>query len=264
MPMKYPAHPGRLIQANMKALGMEIPQASLKLNIAPETLALVLSGESSVTPEMAVELGKLFGNGTDIWSRLQAVYDEAQYRNAHEVQMQPQESFVHQQKATVPLEHGRVIHETFNAEVIALHVVPSDDPELSADPVHDRVVYRFVGEGPCAIRIQMIYQPSVDTGPRLVADVLFKAYLVWNAETDEYVGHIDAGEWNRETEKLVRGKKAMNDLLAGLRKPDSTPVLEDETTPEVNSDSYARVLKEAEALVDSTDITVRAEALVGI
>lgn len=264
MPMKYPAHPGRLIRSNMKALGMEVPETSLKLNITPESLAQVLNGKSRVTLEMAVELGKLFGNGTDIWRRLQAVYDEAQERNAHEVHLEPQEPFVNQQKATVPLEHGRVIYETFDAEVIALYVVPSGNSELSEEPNHDRVEYRFVGEGPGAVRIQMIYQPSADTKPRLVAEVLFKAYLVWNAEADEYVGHIDASEWNRETDKLVRGKEAMNELLAGLGKPDSSPVMESENPDEINSDSYARVLKEAETLLGSADIPVRAEVLAGV
>ena len=264
MPMRFPAHPGRLIQSNMKALGMEVSETSLKLHITPETLAQVLNGESGVTADMAVELGKLFGNGTDMWRRLQAVYDEAQKRNVHEIHVEPQPSFVHQQKATVPLEHGRVIYETFDAEVIALHVVPSGNPELSKDPNHDRVEYRFVGEGPGAVQIQMIYQPSVETEPRLVADVLFKAYLEWNAEADEYFGRIDAGEWNRETEKLVRGKETMNELLAGLRKPDSAPVMESENSVEVNSDRYARVLREAEALLRSTDLPVRAEALAGV
>ena len=264
MPMKYPVHPGRLIQSNMNALGMAAPETSLKLNITPETLARVLSGESRVTSDIAVQLGKLFGNGTDIWLRLQAVYDEAQGRNSLEVDSGPQTSFVQQKKATIPLEHGRVIYETFDAEVIALHVVPSGSPELSKDPTHDRVEYRFVGEGPGAVRVQLIYQPSVEAKPRLVADVLFKAYLVWNADADEYVGHIDGGEWNRETEKLVRGKETMNELLAGLRKPDSSPAMEDDNHVEVHSDLYARVLKEAEALLGSTDIRVRAEALAGV
>ena len=240
MPMKYPVHPGRLIQTNMKVLGMEVPEASLRLNIMPETLAQVLNGESSVTAEMAVELGMLFGNGTDIWCRLQALYDEAQKRNANEVHAEPQLSAVHQQKATVALEYGRMIFETIDAEVIALHVMPSANSELSEDPIHDRVEYRFVGEGPGAVKVQMIYQPSKEIEPQLVAHVLFKAYLVWNAEKDEYIGHIDAEEWNRETQKLYDGKERMNSLFAGLKEEAPVPAL---VVPETD------VLKEAEELL---------------
>ena len=264
MPMKYPAHPGRLIQSNMNALGMEVPEISLKLNITPEALAQVLNGKSRVTPEMAVELGKLFGNGTDIWRRLQAVYDEAQERKAHEVPLEPQESFVHQQKATVSLEHGRVIYETFDAEVIALHVVPSGNSELSEGTSNDRVEYRFVGEGPGAVRIQMIYQPSVETRPRLVADVLFKAYLVWNSESDEYVGHIDAEEWNQETEKLHEGKETMNALYCQLRDASTIPVLEAEDSVEAEERLHTYVLREAEELLHRETEAVRSLDLAAV
>ena len=261
MPMKYPAHPGRLIQSNMKALGMEVPEISLKLNISPETLSLVLSGQSHITPEMAVALGELFGNGTDIWRRLQAVYDEAQERNAHEIPLEPQESSVHQQEATVPLEHGRVIYETFDAEVIALHVVPSGNSERSEGPNHDQVEYRFVGEGPGAVRIQMIYQPSADSKPRLVADVLFKAYLVWNAEADEYVCHIDSAEWNRETRKLQDGKETMNELYHEFQGASSIPSVPTQNSAKPYLESYADVLKEAEELLHRQTVTVRSQEL---
>jgi len=248
----------------MNALGMDVPETSLKLNISPEALAQVLNGKSRVTPEMAVELGKLFGNGTDIWRRLQAVYDEAQERNVHEVHLEPHEAFVHQQKATVSLEHGRVIYETFDAEVIALHVVPSSSSELSEDANPDRVEYRFVGEGPGAVRIQMIYQPSVDSSPRLVADVLFKAYLVWNAEADEYVGHMDAGEWNRETGKLHEGKETMNALYYQLQDASTIPVLEAENSVEAEERLYSDVLREAEELLHRETEAVRSLDLAGV
>ena len=56
----------------------------------------------------------------------------------------------------------------------------------------------------------------------------------------------------------------MNELLTGLGKPDSSPVMESENPDEINSNSYARVLKEAETLLGSADKPVRAEVLAGV
>ena len=85
MPMKYPAHPGRIIQSDMEALGMSVEETAPRLGVAPKQLLSLINGETSVTADMAVGLGKLFGNGADIWRRLQAQYDEAQERNKNDV-----------------------------------------------------------------------------------------------------------------------------------------------------------------------------------
>ncbi len=84
MPMKYPAHPGRIIRSNMEALGMGVTETAKKLGVSAEQLKSVIDGQASVTPELAVELDKLFG-GASIWNQLQARYDEAQERNKDDI-----------------------------------------------------------------------------------------------------------------------------------------------------------------------------------
>jgi len=48
-------------------------------------------GETAVTPDMAVRLGKLCGNGPDLWLTMQARHDawEASHRLAAEVKKIP-------------------------------------------------------------------------------------------------------------------------------------------------------------------------------
>lgn len=81
MPMKNPAHPGRIIWSDLDALGLNVEETALKLNLTPDELSQVINGEAGITDSMAVNLGELFGNGADMWRRLQAAYDAAQEHN---------------------------------------------------------------------------------------------------------------------------------------------------------------------------------------
>ena len=241
MPMKYPPHPGRSILRDcMEPLGMSVVETAQKLGVSAELLRNVIDGQAGISPSMAVGLDKLFGGGASTWYQLQTQYDEAQERNKNDVpeELEPLPSY--SQTATVPYEHGRVVYKTFDDEVIAFRIVPSDDPKLANNPNYNRLEYRFVGEGPGAIQIRMIYQPWPNYPPCIVADVLFKAYLEWDATSEEYIGHIDAAEWNRESRKLAAGVETMNALHAGLHdKP---------TIPALDLDESA-VLREAEELL---------------
>ena len=258
MPMRNPPHPGRSILRDcIEPLGMSVEEAAKELNVSFEDLWGLIRGESSITFPLAVRLDKLFGGGASTWYELQARYDEAQARKTEDGSGGPEPLIVHQQTATVPLKHGRTVYRNYDSDVMELCVVRSDDPGFSNDPDYDRVGFRFVGEGPGAVRIQMIYQPSLDITPRLVADVLLKAYLQWNAEADEYVGRIDAGEWNRETQKLHDGKKIMNALYYELQDASSVPTLNAESSGESNLEHHTNVLREAEELLHRGTDSVR-------
>ena len=71
-----PTHPGVLFQRDiLPELGRRtIGEIATLLGVSRQTLHHVMAGKSSVTPEMAVRLGKLCGNGPDLWLRLQATY----------------------------------------------------------------------------------------------------------------------------------------------------------------------------------------------
>lgn len=262
MPMKYPPHPGRIIKTDMEALGMGVTETAQKLGVSAKQLESVINGQESVSSAMAVGLDKLFGGGASIWHRLQARYDEAQDRNKGEVPEELEPLPICSQTATVPLEHGRLVYTTYDDEVVAFRVVSPDNPKASDS--HNRLEFRFVGEGPGAVRVQFIYQPSPSVTPLLVTDVIFKAYLEWDSTSEEYVGRIDAAEWDRESQKLKAGIETMNALHAGLRQQPLDAALDGGESADSSPENYADVLREAEELMHTGTATVSAVALVEV
>ncbi len=61
----------------MPALEITISEAAAKLGVTRQTLHRIIARENPrpVTPEMAVRLGKLCGNGPRLWLNLQTTYD---------------------------------------------------------------------------------------------------------------------------------------------------------------------------------------------
>ncbi|OYW53641.1 MAG: addiction module antidote protein, HigA family [Hyphomicrobium sp. 32-62-53] len=80
MPMKDPAHPGRLLKDDLEALGWTVAEAAEALGVTRQQLYRVINGTSAVTPDMAIRLEKGIGSTADTWLRMQAAYDLAQAR----------------------------------------------------------------------------------------------------------------------------------------------------------------------------------------
>jgi addiction module HigA family antidote len=61
----------------LPTLDLTIAEAAAKLGITRQTLHRITARENPrpVTPEMAVRLGKLCGNGARLWLNLQSAYD---------------------------------------------------------------------------------------------------------------------------------------------------------------------------------------------
>jgi addiction module HigA family antidote len=75
-PAWRPSRPGELLREEMfPALRLTVTGAAEKLGVSRQTLHAILSERSSMTPEMAVRLGKLCGDGPDIWPRMQMAHD---------------------------------------------------------------------------------------------------------------------------------------------------------------------------------------------
>ena len=81
MPMKNPAHPGRIVKsAGLEPLGLSITEGAKILGVTRQTLTRIVNGKSGVSAEMAIRLAKAFGSTADAWVRMQASYDLAQAR----------------------------------------------------------------------------------------------------------------------------------------------------------------------------------------
>jgi len=80
--MKFPAHPGRLIKADLDTLNLSVAGGALALGISRGQLHRIVSGRSSISAEMALRLEAVIGGSADHWLRLQSAYDLARVRNS--------------------------------------------------------------------------------------------------------------------------------------------------------------------------------------
>ena len=81
MPMKNPAHPGRIVRsACLVPLGLSVAEGAKVLGVTRQTLNNVVNGKSGISPEMAIRLSKAFGSTPETWLRMQLAYDLAQAR----------------------------------------------------------------------------------------------------------------------------------------------------------------------------------------
>lgn len=73
-----PSHPGELLrEIVLPATGKTKTEIASLLGISRQALHDILNETQAVTPAMAVRLGKLFGDGPQVWLRMQAAYDIA-------------------------------------------------------------------------------------------------------------------------------------------------------------------------------------------
>jgi addiction module HigA family antidote len=71
-----PMHSGELLREDLlPILGRSPAETARLLEIAPQTLHAILTDRAPVAPEMALRLGKLCGNGPNLWLALQTRFD---------------------------------------------------------------------------------------------------------------------------------------------------------------------------------------------
>lgn len=77
MRKRIPTHPGAILREDVlpKLEGMSITEFARLLGVSRQTLHAVLAERSGVTAEMALRLGRLLGNGPQLWSDMQSRYD---------------------------------------------------------------------------------------------------------------------------------------------------------------------------------------------
>ena len=69
-------HPGELLREEiLPALDRPKTEIAKLLGVSRQTLYDILKEKQPVTPAMALRLGKLCGNGPDLWLNLQKRYD---------------------------------------------------------------------------------------------------------------------------------------------------------------------------------------------
>jgi len=73
---RCPTHPGALLREDIiPAVGRSVSEIADLLGISRQHLYAIMAEKKPVTPEVAVLLGRLFGDDPGIWVRMQAAYD---------------------------------------------------------------------------------------------------------------------------------------------------------------------------------------------
>jgi len=96
-PGMTPVHPGKIIKEDvLPALRISVSKAAQQLGVSRQMLQRIMAETHSITPEMAVRLGKFCGNGPGIWLRLQQAYDlwKARSRLGDEIDKIPTYSLI--------------------------------------------------------------------------------------------------------------------------------------------------------------------------
>ena len=89
-PSRCPPHPGELLREDViPAVGKTKSEIADLLRISRQHLHAILAERKPVSPQIAVRMGKLFGDGPDIWMRMQAAYDVWQAERTEDVSKIP-------------------------------------------------------------------------------------------------------------------------------------------------------------------------------
>ena len=73
---RKPTHPGEILREDVvPALGLTQGQLAERLGISRLTVSEILHEKRGVTADMAIRLGRLLGNGPELWLRMQQAVD---------------------------------------------------------------------------------------------------------------------------------------------------------------------------------------------
>jgi addiction module HigA family antidote len=79
-----PTHPGELLREEvLPAAGLNQVQLAKALGVSRKTVSEVVLEQRPVTVDMAVRLGRFFGNGPDLWLNMQQAVDLWDAMNAN-------------------------------------------------------------------------------------------------------------------------------------------------------------------------------------
>ena len=73
---RRPTHPGEVLREDViKPLGLTVTEAAKRLGVTRKTLSALVNCKASVSPEMAVRIGKATRTSPESWLYMQAKLD---------------------------------------------------------------------------------------------------------------------------------------------------------------------------------------------
>jgi len=95
---RQPTHPGEILREDViPGMGISVKEFAEALHISRQYIHQILAEKKPVTPNIALRLGKLLGNGPEIWLKMQNAYDLWQTRQ--KIASELQEIETHKQVA---------------------------------------------------------------------------------------------------------------------------------------------------------------------
>jgi addiction module HigA family antidote len=86
-PTRRPTHPGELLREDvLPSLRMTQTEFARRLGVSRLTVSELVHGKRAMSPDMAMRVGKLLGNGPEVWLRMQQAADlwELRQRGGYE------------------------------------------------------------------------------------------------------------------------------------------------------------------------------------
>jgi len=75
-PIRRPTHPGAILREDvLPSLKMTQKEFADWIGVSRLTVSEILNEKRTITPDMAMRLGKALGNGPEIWLRMQQAID---------------------------------------------------------------------------------------------------------------------------------------------------------------------------------------------
>ncbi len=84
---RRPTHPGAILREDvLPELNITQQELADRLGVSRRTVSEILNEHRPLTPDMAIRLGKLLGNGPGVWLRMQQTLDlwELEQRGGYE------------------------------------------------------------------------------------------------------------------------------------------------------------------------------------
>ena len=73
---RQPTHPGAVLREDViPAMQIQVSELARQMHVSRQTIHNILNETKPVTPNIALRLGRLIGNGPNIWLRMQEAYD---------------------------------------------------------------------------------------------------------------------------------------------------------------------------------------------
>ena len=68
-------HPGEFLADELEEIGMTRTELARQIDVPPNRISQIIHGKRDLTADTALQLGRFFGTGPELWLNLQKTYE---------------------------------------------------------------------------------------------------------------------------------------------------------------------------------------------